>query len=203
MNTENSVKKIISEHFRINKKYINNNTVLDTDCGLDSLDKVVLIGAIEKKLNVRIPYDYAVHCDTVGDIVEYINQQPRPRTTFVGRAYQCIKDWRQLNKDCEALHIDVTDKYDALVRAFDSKTYTDENCTACVKILCCEDAFDYTTKLCRSFHPDNLYGGRCRNKDCAFYQRNKDYFQTKVKYEDSVGKLMNFWRNKLFDQNVR
>ena len=55
MNTENSVKKIISEHFRINKKYINNNTVLDTDCGLDSLDKVVLIGAIEKKIKCTNP----------------------------------------------------------------------------------------------------------------------------------------------------
>lgn len=56
------------------KKEISLDTNLTTDLGLDSIDAISLITAIEKKLNIRFEDEVIPTLKTVGSVVDYINK---------------------------------------------------------------------------------------------------------------------------------
>lgn len=56
------------------KKEISLDTNLTTDLGLDSIDAISLITAIEKKLNIRFEDEVIPTLKTVGNVVDYINK---------------------------------------------------------------------------------------------------------------------------------
>ncbi len=56
------------------KKEISLDTNLTTDLGLDSIDAISLITAIEKKLNIRFEDEIIPTLKTVGNVVDYINK---------------------------------------------------------------------------------------------------------------------------------
>lgn len=56
------------------KKEISLDTNLATDLGLDSIDAISLITAIEKKLNIRFEDEVIPTLKTAGNVVVYINK---------------------------------------------------------------------------------------------------------------------------------
>ena len=73
-NTEDTVKKIISDHLGVD----NNQTSLDSnlvnDLGADSLDSVEIVMAIEDTFGVEIPEIDEWKLNTVQDIVDYVKE---------------------------------------------------------------------------------------------------------------------------------
>jgi len=66
------IKKIISEQFSINENDITENTSFVDDLGVDSLDLLELVMALEQEFDVEIDDDDLVDIKTVGDAIKYI-----------------------------------------------------------------------------------------------------------------------------------
>ena len=69
-----SVATIISEQLGISVDKIENNSHIIDELGADSLDVVELIMAFSDEFGVDIPDELAQSMSTVGDIVEYLEQ---------------------------------------------------------------------------------------------------------------------------------
>ena len=67
------LKKVLLDELGI-KKDVSLDTNLTNDLGLDSIDAISLITAIEKKLNIRFEDDVIPTLKTVGNVVDYINK---------------------------------------------------------------------------------------------------------------------------------
>jgi acyl carrier protein len=61
--------------FEIDPASIKPEARMREDLGLDSLDAVDLIVALEKQLHVQIPEDLARQMRTVGDVHDYLRKQ--------------------------------------------------------------------------------------------------------------------------------
>ena len=75
MNTENQVKKIISEQLGIKESEIESSSRIVDDLGADSLDEITLVMTVEDEFNLEISDDAAIKLTTVGKIIEYIDKQ--------------------------------------------------------------------------------------------------------------------------------
>ena len=67
------LQKILAEQFEIDEDDITLNSDIVDDLGADSLDVVDLIMAIEDEFEVEIPDEDIENIKTVGDVVNYIN----------------------------------------------------------------------------------------------------------------------------------
>lgn len=65
---------IISEKFDIPAEEITRETNIVEDLGADSLDIVDMLMMFEEQYNISIPDDVAQEMKTVGDVVDYIEE---------------------------------------------------------------------------------------------------------------------------------
>ena len=64
--------EIISDHLDIDVEEISEDSHIINDLKADSLDIVELIMKIEDELSIEIPEDSVADLDTVGDIIDYL-----------------------------------------------------------------------------------------------------------------------------------
>ena len=72
------VTETLATEFELDKALLTPEARLREDLGLDSLDGVDLIVALEKSLGVQIPEEVARQMRTVGDIHSYIQKGATP-----------------------------------------------------------------------------------------------------------------------------
>jgi len=75
------VKEILVEGFEIEPSLLKPEARLYDDVGLDSLDGVDLVVAIEKKFNCRIKEEQARAMKTVQDVYEYVHKHANSKDT--------------------------------------------------------------------------------------------------------------------------
>lgn len=68
------VKTIIMDKLGVEENEITNEANFTNDLGADSLDTVELIMEFEKEFNIAIPDDQAEKISTVGQAIDYIQQ---------------------------------------------------------------------------------------------------------------------------------
>ncbi|MFN4084188.1 MAG: acyl carrier protein [Bacteroidia bacterium] len=68
------VKSIIMDKLGVEEAEITDEASFTNDLGADSLDTVELIMEFEKEFNIAIPDDQAEKIGTVGQAIEYIEQ---------------------------------------------------------------------------------------------------------------------------------
>jgi acyl carrier protein len=74
---------LVSE-FELDRATITAQARMREDLGMDSLDGVDLIVALEKALGVQIPEDIARQMKTVGDIYAYVQKAAAEKTAAAG-----------------------------------------------------------------------------------------------------------------------
>jgi acyl carrier protein len=68
------VKKIIVEKLGVEESEVTNTASFTNDLGADSLDTVELIMEFEKEFNISIPDEQAENIATVGDAINYLEE---------------------------------------------------------------------------------------------------------------------------------
>ncbi len=68
------VKKIIVDKLGVDEEQVTENAIFTNDLGADSLDTVELIMEFEKVFNISIPDEQAENIQTVGDAIEYLEE---------------------------------------------------------------------------------------------------------------------------------
>ncbi len=71
------VKEIIVEKLGVDENEVTEEASFTNDLGADSLDTVELIMQFEKEFNISIPDDQAEKIATVGEAIEYIENQQK------------------------------------------------------------------------------------------------------------------------------
>ena len=71
---EERVVDIVSEQLGVDKEKISRETSFVNDLGADSLDTVELVMELEEEFDVTIPDDAAEKIQTVGQAIEYVEQ---------------------------------------------------------------------------------------------------------------------------------
>jgi len=72
---EERVTDIVSEQLGVEKDKISRETSFVNDLGADSLDTVELVMELEEEFDINIPDDAAEKIQTVGQAIEYIENQ--------------------------------------------------------------------------------------------------------------------------------
>ncbi len=72
-NTENRIKKIISDQLNVKLEDVKNEKSFVNDLGADSLDVIELIMALEEEFNIEISDDKAEKINTVQSAIDCIN----------------------------------------------------------------------------------------------------------------------------------
>jgi acyl carrier protein len=75
MTTLETLRRIISETLSVQPEEITPESNLRVDLGMDSLDEVELVMAVEEDFGVDIDDDDAVNFATVGDIIKFVDSQ--------------------------------------------------------------------------------------------------------------------------------
>lgn len=70
----NKVIEIISEKLSIDASLINRNSRVIEDLGLDSLDLVELVIALEDEIGTAIPNDVLQNIETIDDVVKFLEK---------------------------------------------------------------------------------------------------------------------------------
>jgi len=76
MTQENVIKgihNVFIEGFEIEEEILNGAATLDQDLGLDSLDGLDLVVALEKEFDIRIPEETAREMRVLQDIYDYVD----------------------------------------------------------------------------------------------------------------------------------
>lgn len=73
--TEEKVMDLISSQLGVSRDQITRDTHFANDLGTDSLDIVELIMAFEDEFDIDIPDDAAEKIETVGQVIDFIDQQ--------------------------------------------------------------------------------------------------------------------------------
>ena len=68
------VKNIVVEHLGVDEAKVSEGASFIDDLGADSLDTVELVMAFEEEFGVEIPDDAAEKIQTVGDAINFIQQ---------------------------------------------------------------------------------------------------------------------------------
>ncbi len=71
------VKAIIVDKLGVEETEVTNEASFTNDLGADSLDTVELIMEFEKEFNIAIPDDQAESIGTVGDAINYIEENAK------------------------------------------------------------------------------------------------------------------------------
>ena len=71
----NKVIEITAKHVNTSVDTIKASSNFVSELGLDSLDVVELVMAIEEEFDIEVPDDKAENLVTVGDVVKYIEEQ--------------------------------------------------------------------------------------------------------------------------------
>ena len=74
-NAEGRVKEIIVRELGVEAEKVTREASFVEDLGADSLDTVELVMAFEEEFGVDIPDEDAERMRTVGDAVDYLNEQ--------------------------------------------------------------------------------------------------------------------------------
>lgn len=74
---QSKVTKIIVDKLGVDESEVNLDASFTNDLGADSLDTVELIMEFEKEFNIAIPDDQAEKIGTVGQAVEYIENNKK------------------------------------------------------------------------------------------------------------------------------
>lgn len=74
---KSKVTKIIVDKLGVDESEVNLDSSFTNDLGADSLDTVELIMEFEKEFNIAIPDDQAEQIGTVGQAVEYIENNKK------------------------------------------------------------------------------------------------------------------------------
>ena len=74
---EAKVKEIIVDKLGVDEADVTPEASFTNDLGADSLDTVELIMQFEKEFNISIPDDQAEKIATVGEAIEYIENQQK------------------------------------------------------------------------------------------------------------------------------
>jgi len=75
MSVEERVKKIISEILGLDESEIKREARFVEDLGVESLDVVEMIAAMEEEFNIEIPEEEAEKNVTVGEAIDYIKKK--------------------------------------------------------------------------------------------------------------------------------
>jgi acyl carrier protein len=74
VSVEERVIEIVSEQMGVSKDQITRETSFINDLGADSLDTVELVMELEEEFDITIPDEKAEEIQTVGQAVDYIQQ---------------------------------------------------------------------------------------------------------------------------------
>ncbi len=74
MDVESKVKEIITEQLDVNANDLKKESSFIDDLGADSLDIVELVMAMEEEFDIEISDENAEKIRTVGDAINYINE---------------------------------------------------------------------------------------------------------------------------------
>ena len=69
-----TIKDILARQLRIDENDIDEDTLLREDLGVDSLDVVEMLVAIEDECGVMVPDDEIANLKTVGDVAKYVEE---------------------------------------------------------------------------------------------------------------------------------
>ena len=69
-----TIKDILARQLRIDENDIDEDTLLREDLGVDSLDVVEMLVAIEDECGVMVPDDEIANLRTVGDVAKYVEE---------------------------------------------------------------------------------------------------------------------------------
>jgi acyl carrier protein len=72
---EETVKSIIVEKLGVDESDVDTDSSFTNDLGADSLDTVELIMEFEKEFDLTIPDEEAEEIATVGDAIDYLEEQ--------------------------------------------------------------------------------------------------------------------------------
>jgi len=72
---EKRVKEIIADILGVDEEEISRDSVFTDDLGLESLDQVELIAAMEEEFDIEIPDEEAERIITVGQAIDYIKRK--------------------------------------------------------------------------------------------------------------------------------
>ena len=78
MSVEERVIEIVSEQMGVSKDQVTRETSFVNDLGADSLDTVELVMEFEEEFDITIPDEEAEKIQTVGQAIDYIEQQRTP-----------------------------------------------------------------------------------------------------------------------------
>ena len=73
--TEEKVKKIVTDHLGIEESKITLDSNFIEDLGADSLDTVELVMAFEEQFNIEIPDDAAETIKTIKNAIDFIDSK--------------------------------------------------------------------------------------------------------------------------------
>jgi len=74
---QEKIKSIIVDKLGVDEKEVTPEASFTNDLGADSLDTVELIMEFEKEFNIQIPDDQAEKINTVGEAVNYIENNKK------------------------------------------------------------------------------------------------------------------------------
>jgi acyl carrier protein len=74
---DSRIKVIIVDKLGVDESEVTNEASFTNDLGADSLDTVELIMEFEKEFNISIPDDKAEGIGTVGDAINYIQENAK------------------------------------------------------------------------------------------------------------------------------
>lgn len=80
MCVEERVKKIVSEIIGLDENEITRESIFVDDLGVESLDVVEMIAAMEEEFDIEIPDEEAERNVTVGQAIDYIKEKLNKNT---------------------------------------------------------------------------------------------------------------------------
>ena len=84
MSVEKRVVEIICQHLAVDQEKVKRETSFIEDIGADSLDIVELVMELEEEFDITIPDDQAEKIKTVGDAVDYIENELKKKQSGDG-----------------------------------------------------------------------------------------------------------------------
>lgn len=75
MSVEDRVKKVLAEILGVNETELKRDSRFVEDLGVESLDTVEIVAAMEEEFNIEIPDEDAERNVTVGQTIDYIENR--------------------------------------------------------------------------------------------------------------------------------